>query len=138
MALILRPDGSCRRLPRPTVMTFRWELKRIVGESAPAGEDYIEIRRTKDGRMMVLDKSGKLIGLQRNDQATALINLPTPKDIAALRLLLGTDWFILGPDLQEEAETTYLAQSWCVKRARLSKSRNGNACSAMGKPSKRF
>lgn len=105
MALILRPDGSSEQIAPSNRREFSLEeLKRIVGEGAPVGEDWIEVRWTKDGRRMVLNESGKLLGLPRNDQATALLHLPTPKDIAMLRQVFGSRLVYLGPDLEEEAD----------------------------------
>jgi hypothetical protein len=53
---------------------------------------------------MVLNESGKLLGLPRNDQATALLHLPTPRQIAVLRQVLGNRLVYLGPDLEKEGD----------------------------------
>ncbi len=50
------------------------ELQEIVG-------GYIEIVPTKDGRIMVCNEEGKLDGLPRNEQATALVAFPSPREM---------------------------------------------------------
>jgi Domain of unknown function (DUF3846) len=80
MAHILYPDGSSKEVQPANSTDFRLEeLREIVGGS-------IEILNLKDGRIMVLNESGKLLDLPRNEQATALVDFPSPAEITKLRL----------------------------------------------------
>ena len=75
------------------------EMQAIVG-------GYIETVPCKQpGMMMVVNEEGKLLGLPRNDKATALAALPTSADLAALRLMWGDDVILIGDHpLDSEAE----------------------------------
>lgn len=102
-AMILRADGTSEEIQPANGTHFQLsELKPIVGTGAPAGGDMIEIIPTKDGRIMVLNEEGKLYGLPRNAQATALAALPTAADLAQMREILGDALIVVGYDLESE------------------------------------
>lgn len=96
MATIYRPDGTQEERQPADGQSFQLaELQAIVGEGAPDG--YIEIIPTAtDGRIMVLNESGKLYGLPHNGQATALVHLATVEDIAFLKAILGEALLVVG------------------------------------------
>lgn len=103
MGLILRPDGSREeRVPANGQFYELEEMQRIVAEGSDEERGLIEIISTKDNRLMILNEEGKLIGLPRNEQATALAALATPADIAMLRLMIGDRLIYVGSDLEEE------------------------------------
>ena len=80
MAVILHFDGREEEIQPRNGTDFQLaELKPIVGEGAPPGEDYIEIYPLPDGRIMVLNESGKLLNLPFNVKATVLCQFPTPE-----------------------------------------------------------
>ena len=102
-AMILRADGTSEAIRPANGANFSLpELKAIVGAGAPPGCDWIEIVPTKDGRILVINEEGKLYGLPRNAQATALAALPTTADLAQLRAILGDALILVGYDLQSE------------------------------------
>ncbi len=81
MATIVYPNGTEQEVQPRNGSDFQLdELKPIVGTGAPQGEDYIEIVRMRDGRIMVINENGKALGLPRNDKATNLAGLPTPQE----------------------------------------------------------
>ena len=108
-AMILRADGTCQEIQPANGTDFQLsELQAIVGAGAPPGCHWIEIVHTKDGRIMVINEEGKLYGLPRNAQATALAALPTPADLAQMRAILGDALILIGYDLESE-EPDYIA-----------------------------
>jgi hypothetical protein len=81
LALIIHFDGREEPIePKDGISFMLAELKPIVGEGAEPGEDMIELYPLPDGRLMVLNEEGKLIGLPRNGKATVLCNFPSPKE----------------------------------------------------------
>src|SRR5437868_14639183 len=101
MATILYPDGRQEERQPKNGHTFRLaELQEIVGDGTPEGRGYIEIIPTNDGRVMVLHEEGKLLDLPRNEQATALVNLPSPDEIRAMLARYGDEVIFVG-DLDE-------------------------------------
>src|SRR5881398_2792589 len=78
MAHILYPDG--RQEERQPKNGHNFELK----ELQQIVEGHIEIVHTKDGRLMVCNEESKLLGLLRNEQATALIDFPSPREMLEL------------------------------------------------------
>jgi hypothetical protein len=108
-AMILRSDGTQETIQPTNGSTFTLaELQAIVGTGAPAGCHWIEIVPTKDGRIMVINEEGKLYGLPRNEQATALAALPTLAELAEAKALFGDALILLGYDLTSE-EPDYIA-----------------------------
>src|SRR5579875_2391351 len=98
-AMILRSDGTQETIQPSNGSTFTLaELQAIVGTGAPAGCHWIEIVPTKDGRIMVINEEGKLYGLPRNEQATALAALPTLAELAEAKALFGDALILLGYD----------------------------------------
>src|SRR6266700_1117852 len=93
MATILYPDGRHEEVSPVNGKDFKSdELHNIVG-------GYIEIIPTLDGRIMVLNEEGKLLGLPRNEQAGLLVDLMTPEKIAEMKQLYGDSLIIAGdPD----------------------------------------
>jgi Domain of unknown function (DUF3846) len=82
MATILHYDGRIEEIQPANGHDFQLaEMKKIVGEGTPQGEGWIEIIPTRDRRIMVLNEEGKLLGLPRNEQATALCDFPSPETI---------------------------------------------------------
>ena len=78
MATIIHFDGREEEVQPRNGTDFKLaELKPIVGEGADPGDDHIEIYPLPDGRIMVLNEEGKIIGLPRNEKATALCQFPT-------------------------------------------------------------
>jgi hypothetical protein len=75
MATILYPDGRQEERQPANGRDFQLdELQAIVG-------GHIEIVSTKDGRILVCNDESKLLGLPRNDQATAMVNFPSPREM---------------------------------------------------------
>ena len=108
-AMILRSDGTQETIQPTNGSTFTLaELQAIVGTGAPAGCHWIEIVPTRDGRIMVINEEGKLYGLPRNEQATALAALPTLAELAEAKALFGDALILLGYDLTSE-EPDYIA-----------------------------
>jgi hypothetical protein len=108
LAHILYPDDTSQVVQPNNGTDFSLaELRAIVGGA-------IEIIPTKEpGQIMVLNDEGKLLGLPRNEQAGALVNLRTPEDIAELQRLLGDSLIIVGdPD-----EPDYIAGTVLVCRS---------------------
>jgi hypothetical protein len=102
-ALILRADGTRKAIQPTNGTTFSLpELQAIVGAGAPPGCHWIEIVPTKDGRIMVINEEGKLCGLPRNAQATALVDLPTPADLAQAKAMFGDALIVVSDDLESE------------------------------------
>jgi hypothetical protein len=100
MATILYPNGQHEEVFPANGTDFQLaELQRMVGGS-------IEIVPTNDGRIMVLNEEGKLLGLPRNEQATALVDFPSQEDIALLKWLYGDQVIIVG---EVGAEADYVA-----------------------------
>jgi len=108
-AMILRADGTHQEIQPANGTHFQLsELQRIVGTGAPPGCHWIEIIPTKDGRLMVINEEGKLLGLPRNEQATALAALPTLAELAEAKALFGDALILVGYDLESE-EADYIA-----------------------------
>lgn len=98
-AMILRADGTRQEIQPANGTHFQLsELQRIVGTGAPLGCHWIEIVPTRDGRIMVINEEGKLYGLPRNEQATALAALPTRAELAEAKALFGDALILLGYD----------------------------------------
>ena len=94
MATILYPYGTSLEVQPANGRDFMLdELQKIVG-------GHIEIVSTKDNRILVLNDEAKLLGLPRNEQATALAALLTPEDRAELKAIMGDDIIIVG-DIDE-------------------------------------
>ncbi len=90
MATILYPDGTSQEVQPTDGVSFHLEqLRAIVG-------GYIEIIPTRDRRIMVLNEEGKLEGLPRNEQATALVDFPTREDYDRLKAVLGDALILVG------------------------------------------
>ena len=108
MGLILYPDRRQKAVEPANGRDYRLdELRAIVGGA-------IEIIPTKEpGQIMVLNEEGKLLGLPRNGQAGALVNLRTPEDIAELQRLLGDCLIIVG----DQDEPDYIAGTVLVCRS---------------------
>lgn len=99
MASILFPSGGKMEARPANGVCFELaELQSIV-------EGHIEVIPTKDGRVMVLNDMGKLIGLPRNAQAGALVALQTPESIAEAKALYGENLIIIG----DTSEPDYIA-----------------------------
>src|SRR5947207_1542345 len=78
MAIILYPDGRSEERQPANGHNFELkELRAIVG-------GYIEIVHCRDGRIMVCNEESKLEGLPRNEQATALVDFPSPREMMEL------------------------------------------------------
>ncbi len=78
MATIYYADGRVEECQPANGQDFELkELQAIVG-------GYIEIVPTKDGRIMVCNEESKLESLPRNEQATALVDFPSPGEIRAM------------------------------------------------------
>ena len=108
-AMILRADGTHQEIQPANGTHFQLsELQRIVGTGAPPGCYWIEIIPTKDGRLMVINEEGKLLGLPRNEQATALAALPTLAELVQAKALFGDALILVGYDLESE-EADYIA-----------------------------
>ncbi|HVB23426.1 MAG TPA: hypothetical protein VNG51_15915 [Ktedonobacteraceae bacterium] len=78
-------------MPTKSQTSYEWipdftldELKPIVSEGAPLGTDYIERYHLPDGRLMVLNGEGKLIGFPKNERATVLARMPTPEECVVI------------------------------------------------------
>ena len=83
MATIVYPDGREEPTEPANGVNFSLEeLQRVV-------QGYIEIIPCKDGRIMVCNEESKMLGLDRNQKATDLADLPSPDErnaaIAAMR-----------------------------------------------------
>ncbi len=93
MATIMYPDGTSQQVQPLNGRVFKLaQLNDIVGSD-------VEIVNTRDGRIMVINEEGKLLGLPRNEQATAIAGLPTPEErIERMRQAeaLGFKVFIFG------------------------------------------
>ena len=73
MALIISPEGWTREVQPRNGRTFQLdELQAVV-------QGYVEFVHLPDNRIMVVNEQGKVEGLARNEQATALADLPTPE-----------------------------------------------------------
>jgi hypothetical protein len=73
MAIIITPNGTTQEVEPKNGTDFqRDELQRIVGGGS-------EIITLDDGRIMVVNESGKLSKLPHNDAATLLAKLPVTK-----------------------------------------------------------
>lgn len=108
-AMILRADGTHEAIQPANGAHFQLsELQAMVGAGAPPGCHWIEIIPTKDGRILVINEEGKVYGLPRNEQATALADLPTPADLAHMKEILGDALILVGYDLESE-ESDYIA-----------------------------
>lgn len=114
MATILYPDGRTEEIQPQNNRDFKLEeLQKIVG-------GHIEILPLRDGRIMVINEEGKLLDLSRNEQATALANLPTPEERAAIKNDLansGVDVIDLNPpyELDYIAGTVLVCQDHEVR-----------------------
>ncbi len=74
MATIIYSDGQEREAQPNNGNDFTLdELMSVVG-------GHIEIVNMPDTRIMVINEEGKLLKLPRNDKATQLAGLPTPKE----------------------------------------------------------
>src|SRR5438128_1520036 len=74
MATIFYPDGQEEEVQPANDGVFSLEeMQRIV-------QGYIEIYPLKDGRIMVLNEEGRILGLDRNEKATELAHFPTPEE----------------------------------------------------------
>ena len=92
MATIYYADGRVEERQPANGHDFELkELQQIVG-------GYIEILPMKDGRMMVCNEESKLEGLPRNEQATALIDFPSPSEIRAMLAARHDIIFVGDPD----------------------------------------
>lgn len=79
------------------------EMQAIVG-------GYIELVPCKQpGMIMVINEEGKLLGLPRNEQATALAALPTSTDLAELKLMWGDDLILIGDHALDGEGEDYIA-----------------------------
>src|SRR5436190_10613615 len=75
MAHVVYPGGRQEERHPANGRDFQLkELQEIV-------EGHIEIVPTKDGRILVCNDESKLLGLPRNDQATALVDFPSPREM---------------------------------------------------------
>ncbi len=106
MATIIYPDGRTEEVSPRNGRDFSLdELSKIV-------QGHIEVVYTKDTRIMVINEEGKLLDLPRNEKATALANLPTPEERAALKNDLassGVDVIdLIPPDEQDYIAGTVL------------------------------
>ena len=82
MGTIYYPDGKVEERPPANGRDYQlWELKTIVG-------GFIEVIGIPGGRLMVVNEDGQRLGLPKNDLATTLAALPTPREqfLAAARL----------------------------------------------------
>ena len=78
MATILYADGRQEERQPENGIHFRLnELQAIIG-------GLIELVSTREGQIMVINEEGKLIGLPRNEQATSLIDYPSPDELRAM------------------------------------------------------
>lgn len=95
MATILYTSGQQEERQPANGTNFRLkELQAIVG-------GLIEIVHTRDGRIMVINEEGKLEGLPRNEQATSLIDFPSPD---AIRAMLAADPHLIFAGDRDEAD----------------------------------
>src|SRR5437773_11510633 len=100
MATILYPDGRSEERQPANGRNFQLkELQEIV-------EGHIENVPTKDGRIMICNEESKLEGLQRNEQATTLIDYPSPREM--LEVLRAHPEIISIGEISEE-EIDYIA-----------------------------
>jgi hypothetical protein len=77
MGLILYPDGRHEeRLPAHGTTFTLAELQAIVG-------GLIDILETPDGRYLIINDEGKLLGMERNEAATQLMHFMSPAERAA-------------------------------------------------------
>src|SRR5437870_2853934 len=75
MATILYPDGRQEERQPANGHNFQLkELQQIV-------DGHIELIQCRDGRLMVCNEESKLEGLPRNEQATALVDFPSPREM---------------------------------------------------------
>ena len=108
MATILYPDGRREEIGPENGTDFQLaELQRIVG-------GYIEIVPTTDGRVMVLNEEGKVLGLPRNEQATALVHWLSSEEIERIKAMYGGQVMIVG---DVGAGTDYIAGTVLVCRS---------------------
>jgi hypothetical protein len=95
MAHILYPNGNSEEVHPANGRYFDLkEMQKVVGGS-------IEHHYLKDGRIMTLNQNGLELELPRNEQATAIAELPTPSKVSK-RLLTGQINAFLGPLDQED------------------------------------
>ena len=95
MATIYYTDGRSEERQPANGHDFELkELQQIVG-------GYIEILPMKDGRIMVCNEESKLEGLPRNEQATALIDFPSPDEIRAMLAARNDIIYVGDPDEQD-------------------------------------
>lgn len=102
MATILYPDGKQEQTSPANGNDFSLdELRAIV-------QGHIEIIPTRDNRFMVINDTGRLDGLPRNEQATALAKLTTAQERAKLKNSLASSG-IRFVDLNPPGEEDYVA-----------------------------
>src|SRR3989442_13800978 len=100
MATILYPDGRQEDCQPANGHDFQLEeLHRIVG-------GHIELVQCRDGRLMVCNEESKLEGMPRNEQATALVDFPSPREMMEM-LRMNPDIIFVG-DITD-MEVDYIA-----------------------------
>ncbi len=114
MAIILYPDGKQEQTSPANGNDFSLdELHSIV-------QGHIEVIPTRDNRLMVINDTGRLDGLPRNEQATALAKLTTAEERANLKSALadsGIDFVDLNPPGEDDyvAGTVLVCERWEVE-----------------------
>ncbi len=87
MATIIYADGRTEEVQPRNGHDFQLdELRAIVN-------GYTEAIATRDGRVMIINETGRIEGLPRNEQATLRAKLATPQEKAASKKLLESTGF---------------------------------------------
>ncbi len=96
MATILYADGRQQETSPRDGLAFQIDdLQMIVN-------GFIEIVPTRDGRILVINEEGKIEGLPRNEQATALVNFSSPAELAEMQEQY--PFFVIVGDIGDEAD----------------------------------